>query len=135
MEKVVLQVHRYENQLVIDELLTLGGGGNGGNGDGGGGGGGGGRDGGDGDPHVVANRAAGNQQQLGIITNQVHQLKQDVVQCKMENLHATSELRSYCQHQFGNIHTTLGKLLHQAPTRRVPGGRPTVGGRQHKDYY
>jgi hypothetical protein len=37
----------------------------------------------------------------------------------MENLHAVSELRSYCQHQFGNVHTTLGKLLQQVPTRRV----------------
>jgi Transcriptional activator of glycolytic enzymes len=114
VEKVVLQVHRYENQLVIDELLSLGGFGGGGNNGGGG----------DGDPLVVANRAAGNQQQLGIITNQLHQVKQDITECKMENLHATSELRSYCQHQFANLHTTLGKLLHQAPTRRVPGGRP-----------
>jgi Transcriptional activator of glycolytic enzymes len=114
VEKVVLQVHRYENQLVIDELLSLGGNGGGGGGDGGG----------DGDPLVVANRAAGNQQQLGIITNQLHQVKQDVIDCKMESLHATSELRSYCQHQFGNLHVTIGKLLHQAPTRRVPGGRP-----------
>jgi Transcriptional activator of glycolytic enzymes len=109
VEKVVLQVHRYENQLVIDELLALpGGGGQGAH------------DGGDGvDPLVMANRAAGNQQQLSIITNQMQQLKQDLIQSKMENLHATSELRSYCQHQFGNVHKTLGHLLHQAPTRRV----------------
>jgi hypothetical protein len=117
VEKVVLQVHRYENQLVIDELIALpGGGGNGDNG------------GGDGDPLIIANRAAGNQQQLGIMTNQLHQLKQDVTECKMENLHATSELRSYCQHQFGNLHKTLGHLLHQAPTRRVirPGNAATA---------
>jgi Transcriptional activator of glycolytic enzymes len=123
VEKVVLQVHRYENQLVIDELLAMPGGG------GGGGGGGEADDGGD--PLVLANRAAGNQQQLSILTNQVHQLKQDVVQAKMENLHATSELRSYCQHQFGNVHTTLGKLLHQAPTRRVanrPANAATAAG-------
>ncbi|MGL5935859.1 MAG: hypothetical protein ACRCZI_09580 [Cetobacterium sp.] len=111
VEKVVLQVHRYENQLVIDELLDFGGAsGPGGHGEA--------------DPLLVANRAAGNMQQLGIITNQLHQVKQDIVECKMENLTATSELRSYCVYQFGNIHTTLGKLLHQAPTRRVPGGRP-----------
>jgi hypothetical protein len=117
VEKVVLQVHRYENQLVIDELLTLGA--NNGNNNG---------EAGASENLVQANRVAGNMQQLGIITNQVHQLKQDIVQCKMENLHAISELRSYCQHQFGNVHTTLGKLLHQAPTRRVPGGRPANAG-------
>lgn len=115
VEKVVLQVHRYENQLVIDELIAIpGGGGNNG----------GGGVGGDNDPLLLANRAVGNQQQLGIITNQLHQLKQDLTQAKMENLHAVSELRSYCQHQFGNVHTTFGKLLQQAPTRRVPVNRP-----------
>jgi hypothetical protein len=112
VEKVVLQVHRYENQLVIDELLTLQGGGGDNDGPGGGA-----------DPLLVANQAAGNQQQLSILTNQMHQLKQDQTEAKMESLHAISELRSYCQHQFGNVHTTLGKLLNQAPTRRVP-GRP-----------
>jgi hypothetical protein len=114
VEKVVLQVHRYENQLVIDELIAIPGGGNNG----------GGGVGGDDDPLVLANRAAGNQQQLGIITNQLHQLKQGLTQAKMENLHAISELRSFCQHQFGNVHTTFGKLLQQAPTRRVPVNRP-----------
>lgn len=120
VEKVVLQVHRYENQLVIDELLGLGGGGGGGGVEAAAGGH------GEADPLLVANRAAGNMQQLGIITNQLHQVKQDITECKMENLQAISELRSYCQHQFGNVHTTMGKLLHQAPTRRVaiPGGRP-----------
>jgi hypothetical protein len=46
VEKVVLQVHQYENQLVIDELIVIpGGGGNNG----------GGCVGGDNDPLVLAN--------------------------------------------------------------------------------
>jgi hypothetical protein len=52
VEKVFLQVHGYENQLVIDELIAIpgGGGNNGGSGVGG-----------DNDPLVLANRVAGNQ--------------------------------------------------------------------------
>ena len=61
MEKVVLQVHRYENQLVIDELLSVPEGAGVGNNE----------------PLAMANRVAGNQQQLSILTNQVHQLKLD----------------------------------------------------------
>jgi Transcriptional activator of glycolytic enzymes len=111
VEKVILQVHRYENQLVIDELLTVQ---EVGRGDGGANG--------DVDPLVVANRAAGNMQQLSILTNQVHQLKLDHAQAKMELQEAIAESRSYNVHQFTLLHKTFGKLLHQAPTRRVPGG-------------
>ena len=107
VEKVVLQVHRYENQLVIDELLAVpevvGGNGNG-----------------DVDPLLLANRAAGNQQQLSILTNQVHQLKLDLAQVKMELSTAIAESRNYNERQLTLLHKTLGKLLHQAPTRRVP---------------
>jgi hypothetical protein len=79
VEKVVLQVHRYENQLVIGKPIAIPGGGGNNVGVG---------VGGNNDPLVLANRAVGNQQQLGIITKQLHQLKQDLVQGKMENLHA-----------------------------------------------
>jgi hypothetical protein len=85
VEKVVIQVHCYENQLVIDELLALPGGGGGNN-----------ANGVNNDPLLLANQAAGNQQQIGIMTNQLHQLKQELSQAKMETLHAVSELRSYC---------------------------------------
>jgi len=114
VSKVVLQVHRFENELVIDELLSLGGGngGNGGNGNGG--------------DLMVANQVAGNQQQLGIIVNQLHQVKQTQVEDRQAMEAGISALRSYTQHQFTTVHRTLGRMLHQAPTRRVPGGRPAA---------
>ena len=118
VEKVVLQVHRYENQLVIDELIVIP--------DGAGGG-----DGNQPDALLVANRAAGNQQQLCILTNQVHQLKLDLAQVKMELSTAIAESRNYNERQLTLLHKTLGKLLHQAPTRRVanrPANAATAAG-------
>jgi len=109
VEKVVLQVHRYENELVIDELLSMGDS-NGGDGSGG--------------DLMVANQVAGNQQQLGIIVNQLHQVKQRQSEDRQAIETGMSALRGYCQHQFTAVHRTLGRMLHQAPTRRVPGGRP-----------
>ena len=73
---------------------------------------------------MVANQVAGQQQQLGIIVNQLHAVKMKLTESEMANQVGLSQLRSYCQHQFGLIHQTLGKMLHQAPTRRVIGGRP-----------
>jgi hypothetical protein len=82
---------------VIVEILALpGGGGNN-------------EDGVNDDHLLLANQADGNQQQMGIMTNQLHQLKQELIQAKMETLHAVSELRSYCTHQFTNIHTTCNR--------------------------
>ena len=103
VEKVVLQVHRYENQLIIDELLAVpeAGAGNNDNVN----------------PLLVANRAAGNQQQLSILTNQVHQLKLDLAQVKMELAIAITKSRNYNERQLTLLHKTLGKLLQQAPTR------------------
>ena len=62
MEKVVLQVHRYE---VMDELLAVPEGAGAGNN-------------GNVDPLLMANRMTGNLEQLSILTNQVHQLKLDL---------------------------------------------------------
>jgi hypothetical protein len=90
VEKVVLQVHRYENELVIDELLSLG---NGGDGTGGGIGG----------NLMVANQVAGNQQQLGIIVNQLHQIKQQQVEDRQAIQTDVAALRSYTQHQFTSV--------------------------------
>jgi len=105
VEKVVLQVHRYENSLVIDELLSFGD--NGGGGTGGGG------------DLMVANQVAGNQQQLGIIVNQLHQVKMKQAEDRQAMETGISALRSYTQYQFTTVHRTLGRMLHQAPTRRV----------------
>ena len=116
VETVVLQVHRYENQLVINELVAVPEGPGDGNGV---------------NPLVVANRVAGNQQQLSILTNQVHQLKLDLAQVKMELSTAIAELRNYDERQLTLLHKTLGKLLHQAPTRRVanrPANAATAAG-------
>ena len=119
VEKVVLQVHRYKNQLVINKLLAIpeaqGGV----------------IDGNQPDPLLVANRVAGNQQQLSILTNQVHQLKLDLAQVKMELATAIAESRNYSERQLTLLHKTLGKLLHQAPTRRVanrPANAATAAG-------
>jgi len=108
VEKVVLQVHRYENELVIDELLAMGNDGGGGGGTGGAGG-----------DLMVANQVAGNQQQLGIIVNQLHQVKQKQSEDRQAFETGMSSMRTYNQHQFQLVHRTLGRMLQQAPTRRV----------------
>ena len=77
MEKVVLQVHRYEKQLVIDELLAVPEGAGAGNND-------------NIDPLVMTTRVAGNQQQLSILMNKAHQLKLDLAQGKMAGEMATA---------------------------------------------
>jgi len=114
VEKVVLQVHRYENELVIDELLAMGQTAAGGGGAAAGG------------DLMVANQVAGNQQQLGIMVNQLHQMKQQCTEDRLAIQTDISALRSYTQHQFTTVHRTLGRMLHQAPTRRVQGGRPAA---------
>ena len=73
---------------------------------------------------MVANQVAGQQQQLGIIVNQLHAVKQKQAETEQATMTAISELRGYCQYQFSITHKTVGRLLVQAPTRRVPGGRP-----------
>lgn len=110
VQKVVLQVHRYENTLVIDELLTMG---NNGGGPAGG-------------DLAVAHQAAGNAQALGIMVNQIHQVRQEAAETKQAMESQVSELRSFCQHQFTTVHRTLGKMIHQAPVRRVVGDRPAA---------
>jgi hypothetical protein len=116
VEKVVLQVHRYENELVIDELLSLGN--NGGAGAVGAGG--------DQDDLMVANQVAGNQQTLAIVVNQLHQVKQKQSEDRQATANEISELRSYSQHQFTHLHRTLGKLVMQPTRARVIGGRPAA---------
>jgi hypothetical protein len=105
VEKAVLLVHRFENRLVIDELLTLANGNNDANGAT--------------DPLFTANQAAGNQQAIAILTNQVQQLRNEQTDTKMVLQTAISQLRAYQTHQFTQVHTTLGRMLAQAPTRRV----------------
>jgi hypothetical protein len=77
-------VHRYENELVIDELLAMG---NNGNNGGAGGG-----------DLLVANQVAGNQEQLGIIVNQLHQVKQKQSEDWQAFENGLSSMRSYNQH-------------------------------------
>ena len=91
VEKVVLQAHWYENQLVIDELVAVPEGPGAGNGI---------------DPLVVANRVAGSQQQLSILTNQVHQVKLDLAQVKMELSTAIAELQNYDERQLTLLYCT-----------------------------
>ena len=54
-----------------------------------------------------------------LLTNQVHQLKLDLAQVKMELATAIAESRNYSERQLTLLHKTLGKLLQQAPTRQV----------------
>ena len=68
VDMIVLQVHHYENQPVVDKRLRV-------------------TEEGrnvDADPLFIASRAAGKQQQLSILTNQVHQVKLGVAQVKLE---------------------------------------------------
>jgi hypothetical protein len=110
VNKVVLKVYRYENELVIDELLALE------NGAGAGAGG----------DLMVANQVAGNQQQLGVIVNQLHQVKQQQSEDRQAIQMDISAHRAYCQHQFTHLHRTMGKLIMQPTRQRVIGGRPAA---------
>ena len=46
-------------------------------------------------------------------------MKLELAQVKMELAMAIAESRNYSERQLTLLHKTLGKLLHQAPTRRV----------------
>ena len=76
------------------------------------------------DPLLVANRDAGNQQKLSILTNQVHQLKLDVAQVKMELATTIAVLRNYNARQLTLFRMKLGKLLQQAPSARRVANQP-----------
>jgi hypothetical protein len=110
VEKVILQVYQYENSLVISEMVTVSGGATDSRND---------------DAISYVNREHGYQERLNILTNQMYEMKQEMLQGKMETQHMMGEFRGYCTQQFTHLHCTLGKLLHQAPTRRAPdGNRP-----------